>query len=179
MPGLLESLASLAGTNPVTRVRRNHGLEHATLHVLADRFPGKPMGGHSDMGGFWIIGDLETEDLASAVDTALDRLRNGEHELAIHPNCGTNFVTAGVMAGTAALLGMLGAGKRRRDKLERIPLAISLATVALVAAQPLGLRVQEGMTTSGEPGNLRVTEVVKRSNNGKRGVSVHRVATQG
>jgi hypothetical protein len=24
-----------------TRIRRNHGLEHATLHILAKRFPGK------------------------------------------------------------------------------------------------------------------------------------------
>jgi len=178
MPGLLESLTSLLGTNPITRVRRNHGLEHATLHVLAERFPGKPMGGHSDLGGFWIIGDLETEDLSSAVGTALERLRGGEHNLAIHPNCGTNFVTAGIMAGSAALLGMLGTGQRRRDKLERLPLAISLATVALVAAQPLGLRVQEGLTTSGEPGNLQVTEIMLR-NSGKRGVTLHRVATQG
>src|SRR5512146_3538660 len=90
----------------ISRVRRNHGLEHATLHILSERHPGLPMAGHSDFGGFWIVGNLEVDDLQSAVDEALERMNNGEEELAIHPNCGTNFATAGVMAGGAAFLAM-------------------------------------------------------------------------
>ncbi len=39
---------------PLSRIRRNHGLEHAALHVLAERHPGKPLAGHSDLNGFWI-----------------------------------------------------------------------------------------------------------------------------
>ncbi len=177
MSAYLDGITTFFETSPISRVQRNHGLEHATLHVLADRFPGKPIGGHSDFGGFWIIGDIDTEDLAAAVHDALERLRNGERNLAVHPNCGTNFVTSGVLAGSAALLGMLGAGKRNRDKLERLPLAISLATMALVVAQPLGLRVQAELTTSGDPGNLRVTQIMLRGQRG--GVSAHRISTQG
>lgn len=158
-----------------SRVRRNHGLEHATLHILAERHPGQPMAGHSDFAGFWIVGDLEIDDLQSAVEEALSRLNSGEGKLAIHENCGTNFATAGVLAGSAAFVAMSGAGKRFRDKLERLPLAMTLATVALILAQPLGLAVQENVTTSGRPGALRVVKITAQPGR----IKAHRIVTAG
>lgn len=161
---------------PVSRIRRNHGLEHATLHILAERNPKISLAGHSDMGGFWVLGDVSTEDVKSAVAEGLQRMKNGEHNLAVHPNCGTNFVTAGTFAGVAASLAMFGAGRRVRDKVERVPLAASLATVALMLAQPLGLLVQEHVTTSGVPDTLEVLDVIPSS----RGrITAHRVVTTG
>jgi hypothetical protein len=159
----------------ISRIRRNHGLEHATLHVLARRFPNRPIAGHSDLGGFWIVGDIPTQDMELAVQEALQRLQNGETKLAIHPNCGTNFVTAGTLAGVVGALAMLGAGKRTRDKLERLPLAATLATAALMVAQPLGMLAQERLTTSGVPGELQVLEVKPVS---RRGIKTHRVTTK-
>lgn len=97
---------------PISRVRRNHGLEHATLHILAEQHPRTSLAGHSDLGGFWILGEVDIEDIQNAVDQALKRLQNGEEELAVHPNCGTNFVTAGTFAGVAASMAMFGAGRR-------------------------------------------------------------------
>ncbi len=160
----------------ISRIRRNHGLEHASLHILSERFPGVSLAGHSDTGGFWLLGNVPTAEIQSAVNEALRRLRAGERQLAIHPNCGTNFVTSGTLAGVAAGLAMFGAGRRLRDKVERLPLAASLATLALIAAQPLGLLLQETVTTSGEPGALEVAEIVP-SRNGR--LDVHRVATRG
>src|SRR5512141_1408005 len=92
--------------SPLSRLQRNHGLEHATLHVLADGDPHLSLAGHSDLGGFWILGNVETDTLRSAVQEALERMRNGEHNLAVHPNCGTNFVATGALAGLAAWSGM-------------------------------------------------------------------------
>ncbi len=160
----------------LSRIRRNHGLEHATLHILSQRNPGINLAGHSDIGGFWLLGDVEDEQVESAVHEALQRLRGGENHLAVHPNCGTNFVAAGTLAGVAAALAMLGSGKRLRDRLERIPLAASFATLALMLAQPLGLRLQEQVTTSGSPGNLQVTEIIA-SRRGR--LNVHRIVTRG
>lgn len=160
----------------ISRIRRNHGLEHATLHVLSERHPGVPMVGHSDFAGFWIIGNLELDDVQFAVDEALRRLNAGEERLAIHPNCGTNFATAGVLAGGAAFLAMTGAGRRFQDKLERLPLAMTMATLALVAAQPLGLTVQQQLTTSGRPEGLRITAITP-SRNGR--VRSFRISTAG
>jgi hypothetical protein len=163
-------------TSLLSRIRRNHGLEHATLHVLARRLPQRPIAGHSDLGGFWIVGDVPTEDVQSAVQEALQRLQNGEAKLAVHPNCGTNFVIAGTLAGVMGALAMFGAGKRIRDKLERLPLAAALATAALMVAQPLGMLAQERLTTSGVPGELQVLEVKPVS---RRGIKTHRVVTMG
>lgn len=160
----------------ISRVRRNHGLEHATIHILSKRFSKRPIAGHSDTGGFWLLGEFETEAVADAVTEALDRMRSGEHGLAVHPNCGTNFVTYGLAAGFASFLALFGVGSRFRDKLERLPLMALFATVALIYAQPLGFRIQERITTSGEPGNMRIVEVLK-NNRGR--MTAHRVVTQG
>ncbi len=160
----------------VSRVRRNHGLEHATLNILADRFPHVSMAGHSDVNGFWVVGDLPTEAVMDAIQSALERLRGGEQNLAIHPNCGTNFVAAGLLAGVATWVGILGTDANFRKKLERLPLLVSLATLAVFFGQPLGLILQARVTTSGQPGTLRVTEVIP-SRQGR--FPAHRVLTEG
>jgi hypothetical protein len=162
--------------SPLSRLQRNHGLEHATLHMLADGNPHLSLAGHSDLGGFWILGNVETETLRSAVQEALERMRNGEHNLAVHPNCGTNFVATGALAGLAAWSGMLGAGRDMRDKFERLPVVIGLATLALIAGQPLGLMLQQRVTTSGYPGDLEVVDI-QPSQRGR--MRAHRVVTRG
>lgn len=159
---------------PIGQTRRNHGLEHATLHVLARRHPRLAFAGHSDPAGFWIIGAISAEEVRLAVDEALARLRSGEIGLAVHPNCGTNFVAAGTLAGLAGALSMFGVGQSRRDKLERLPLAISLATLALLVAQPLGNLLQERVTTSGDASALEVLEIRSKP---RRRLTAHRVLT--
>lgn len=176
MKRLIEPLIDVLEFSPFSRLRRNHGLEHATLHLLSQRRPGRPLAGYSDLRGFWIVGDVTMEDLDAAVSEALQRLNTGESQLAVHPYCGTNFVTAGVLAGGAAALAMFGAGKRLRDKLDRIPLAMSLATLALIFAQPLGMTLQKEITTCGVPGALRLVRIIPQ----KRGhLTAHRVLTEG
>jgi hypothetical protein len=173
MPTLL---ASLLSTPLLSRIRRNHGLEHATIHVLSKQESGIALAGHSDSGGFWLLGEVSTEKVEAAVDQALQRLRAGESQLAIHPNCGTNFVTSGVAAGMAGAFAMLGAGPRSRDKFERFPLAALLATLALILSRPLGYRIQQRITTSGLPGDLEIV-AVKSSRRGR--IAAHRVVTSG
>ena len=159
----------------ISRIQRNHGLEHATLHVLSQRYPERSLAGHSDTGGFWVIGDVAIEDVYESVEEGLSRLRNGEKQLAVHRNCGTNFVTSGVLAGLAAGLAMLGAGRRTRDKLERLPFAMFFATLALIFSQPLGYVLQERVTTSAEPGNLQVIEIITTR---KGRMKAHRITTR-
>jgi hypothetical protein len=169
-------IQSFLDTPIISRIRRNHGLEHASLHVLAKKFPGRSMGGHSNPDGFWLVGDLPTETVQEAVQEALQRLRAGERRLAVHPGCGTNFATAGSMAGLAGLLGMWGAGPRKRDKLERLPMVATLATLALILSQPLGLSLQKHVTTSGDPGDMEIVEIIL-ARQGR--LKAHRVVTRG
>ena len=169
-------LNSVINHPTVWRVRRNHGLEHATIHLLSKKHPRTSLAGHSDTRGFWLMGDVPTEAVVEAAQEALKRLRAGEQDLAIHPNCGTNFVTTGSTAGLAAAAAMFGAGRRWRDKLERIPLAMTLATLALILAQPLGFFLQSRITTSGDPGELEIVDI----HPSKRGrFKAHRIVTRG
>lgn len=127
----------------VRRTRQHHAIEHATLHLLAARFPSRRMAGYSDPGGFTILGDLTLDNVRRAVSDALLHLQAGESGLAIHPNCGTNFAVTGLMVSTAAMLGSAG---RSRPLLGRFAGALLLVVPALVAAQPLGLRLQQYTT---------------------------------
>jgi hypothetical protein len=161
--------------NRLQRIRRNHGLEHASIHVLTEKNPRRSIAGHSDSGGFWLFGDLSLEETKSAVEEALARLRAGERQLAVHPNCGTNLVVSGVAAGALGALSMSGAGNRRGALLERLPLAILLSTVALIVSRPLGMRLQQKVTTSGDPGDLSILEIrqTRRGN-----LVMHRIETR-
>jgi hypothetical protein len=169
LPGILE-------LPMISHIRRNHGLEHATLHMLAIKLPNAMLVGHSDIDGFWIIGDVPSEVLHAAVQEAIARLRSGERQLAVHPNCGTNYVTAGALAGLAGAAAMLGTGKRWQDKLARLPFAATLATIALIISQPLGLLLQGRVTTSGDPGSLEVISITHRS---QGRTTIHRIQTRG
>ena len=159
----------------VDRTRRNHGLEHATITVLSQRFKGVSLVGRSTPNGFHLYGNVSTADLSDAAQEALDRMKGGEIALAVHPNCGTNFVTAGIAAGLASYIGFLGANSAlaRRD---RLPLVALMATGALIFAQPFGLQVQRHVTTSGEMRDMQISRVERR----QRGrVPAHFVATTG
>jgi hypothetical protein len=52
----------------LSRVRRNHGLEHATLHILSRRHPEWLWPGTLTSGGFWVIGNVPIEDVQEAVE---------------------------------------------------------------------------------------------------------------
>ncbi|MDP3184379.1 MAG: DUF6391 domain-containing protein [Anaerolineales bacterium] len=159
----------------ISRIRRNHGLEHASLNILNQRFPERTLAGYSSPSGFFVLGDLATEDLREAVMQALTRLQTGERHLAIHPNCGTNYVAAGFFAGLLAWLGMAGA-KSKREKVDRLPFVIALAMLGFIIGQPLGPKIQERITTSGDPEGMTIVDVfpVKFGR-----LTLHRVVTQG
>ncbi len=156
----------------VSETRRNHALEHATIHILSGRFPGRNMAGHSNPTGFFLIGDLPTEDVRSAASEALTRLQNGESRLAIHEGCGTNYVVTGALGGFFALLGMSGT-RNMRERLERFPLLILLSILAFMLGQPIGLALQRRVTTQPNPGTLSITDIYPLSK------TVHRVVTRG
>jgi hypothetical protein len=57
------------------RLRQNHTLEHATIHLLARRARGVRLLGRSDWNGFTIYGNVETDDVVDAVTEGLTRGR--------------------------------------------------------------------------------------------------------
>ncbi|MDO9301831.1 MAG: DUF6391 domain-containing protein, partial [Anaerolineales bacterium] len=92
----------------ILETRRNHALEHATLHMLARTHKGR-MAGHSNPTGFFLLGDFSTQDIWAAATEALERLREGESGLAIHAGCGTNLATTALLAATLSWSVLRGA----------------------------------------------------------------------
>jgi hypothetical protein len=157
----------------ILETRRNHALEHATLHVLAAKYPNRPMAGHSNPTGFFILGDFPIEDIQSAVTQALTRLRAGDRQLAIHAGCGTNLATTALLAGTMAWFVLRGA-RSVVGRILRLPIAITLAAFGVLLSRPLGPVVQQRITTDADMGDLQVVEV-RPSLRGR--ITAHRVLT--
>lgn len=168
MPGLLQQPGIL-------HARRNHALEHATLHLLSARPKRTVLAGHSDARGFYLLGEVATEEVEAAVHQALSRLQSGERRLAIHPTCGTTLITGAVLAGSASFL-VASLTRRRRwiDWLDQAPLAVLAAMAGLMLAQPLGLLLQQRVTTEALLGDLQVRAVRRVS---WRGPTLHRILT--
>jgi hypothetical protein len=162
MPSMMPMIATLlrpALNNPVIRrTRRNHAYEHATIHMLnRQRYT---LSGNSNAGGFMLIGDVPTEKVETAAKEALRRLRAGENQLALHPNCGTNLVTTGLLTTSIAALGFTGTN--RRSAWERFPIIMLLMMFAALYSQPLGMTLQKYITTEGDPGDLEYVSVTRR-----------------
>jgi len=149
--------ASLMRSPLIDRTRRNHGLEHATISVLGLKHR-VSLAGRSTPNGYYIYGNIAADDVERAAEEALRRLRAGERELAIHPHCGTNYVTAGLAAAGAVFVAFMGT-RDSRQRFDRLPVAASLATLALIAAQPLGLSLQRSVTTSADMREMQLVSV--------------------
>lgn len=127
----------------IEKVRQVHALEHATLRIL-QQGP-QPLGGLSTDRGFFVYGELDAGDLLRAAHQGLERLNNGEEELAIYPQGGTNLsvrllVTAGLGFGVSLLL-------PRRP----VPQALGFGAAVVAGAElarSLGSLVQRHLTTS-------------------------------
>jgi hypothetical protein len=141
----------------ILSTRRNHGLEHATIHILTAMKPGRPLAGRSTPFGFYLYGDVSAEDVQTAVTDALHRFEKGERHLAIHPGCGTNYLTSGAAASLGALT-VLSVGDRKA-RWSRWPDVLIAATLALIVAQPLGPKLQQHVTTCGDMGDLEIVSV--------------------
>ena len=141
----------------ILETRRNHALEHATLHILA-RAHKPPMAGHSNPTGFFILGDVSTDDLRASLDEALARLRAGESGLAVHPGCGTNLAATALLSSTFAWAPFRGA-RSNRWRLLLIPLALTFALFGYFLSKPLGPWLQKHITTEADMGDMQVVDV--------------------
>ena len=163
----------------ISHVRRNHALEHATMHVLNERYRGLKLVGRSSLWGFYIYGNIPTEAVASAAQEGLRRLKAGQHQMAIHPNCGSNLAVAGTLAGLGAFLALGGMStkpaKSRLERIARLPLAFTAATLGIMLAQPLGAILQAHVTTQADVGSLCIVSITQEK---KANILVHHVRTE-
>ena len=149
----------LLDVGPLAATRRNHAIEHATIHILSRMRPQTNMAGRSNSRGFIIYGQLSTDILQEAVAEAIFRISSGESHLAIHPNCGTNLVTTAVLSSTATLLASAG---RQRHLADRVAAGLVGAMVGVFAAQFLGNGLQEWVTTCADLDDVKIVDIERR-----------------
>jgi hypothetical protein len=154
----------------ILETRRNHALEHATLHMLARTHKGN-MAGHSNPTGFFLFGNFSTPDIWAAATEALERLREGESGLAIHAGCGTNMATTALLAGTLAW-SVLRVSKSTLIRILLLPIAVTFAVIGVLLARPLGTMLQQRVTTDANMGRMQIIDIIPI----RKGV--HRVITQ-
>nr|MBN1228216.1 hypothetical protein [Anaerolineae bacterium] len=171
----LTGLNDLLDISLVRRVRRNHGLEHATIHLMSRRVPQLKIIGRSDARGFWLYGDVSTDIVRESANQALARMQQGEHQLAVHPNCGTNLVSVALLGTAATLVALAGSEREKFGKIQRIPLIIMGLLGAAMLGQPLGMRLQQHVTTLGDPGDLAILSIERMQ---RGAMTVHRVETR-
>lgn len=127
----------------VAAVRSSHGLEHATVAVLLARHGPTRLAGRATADGFYLFSRFPPEEVRSAADEALTRMRSGEPDLAVSVHCGTNIAVTGALTAIAC------AAVLSRGRIwSQLPNAILASMIAVVAAQPLGRAVQQHITTS-------------------------------
>jgi hypothetical protein len=177
---LSSSVSTLLNVAPVSRVRRNHALEHATLNVLSERYRDLRLVGRASLWGFYVYGNVPTERMLAAAQEGLRRLRAGDRRMAIHPNCGSNLAIAGILAGVGAFLALGGLSKDDSrgfwQRLFRLPFACTAAMLGILLAQPMGPLFQAHVTTQADVGALRIVGVTQET---RAGVVVHHVRTGG
>lgn len=171
---LVRQFSFVPGLKEVIMVRQVHALEHATVWVLSNltrssrnspvswfgttnstAADDELLGGLSTERGFYLYGEVDSENLSRAVQTALRRLTSGEWELAIHPRCGTNL-SVGMVLTTSLTLG--AAFLLPRGPIEQI---LGMGAAALTAAYltpELGLWAQRYITTA-IPFNLAIANI--------------------
>lgn len=129
------------------------------------------MGGHSNPTGFYLMGNFTKQDIQEAADEAMQRIRSGEKELAIHEGCGTNIATSTLLPAIMAFVPM----SRAKSNLWRfllIPFAIVLAVGGYFLSRPMGPWLQKNVTTEAELGDMRIVDIIPV----RRGL--HRIITK-
>ncbi|MBK8987264.1 MAG: hypothetical protein IPM39_14495 [Chloroflexi bacterium] len=154
----------------ISRTRRNHGLEHATIHVLSEKHKNFNAQGNSDHRGFYlnVYGNLPEATVVTAVEEAYRRMKGGEANLAVHPNCGTVLLTTATMA-TLAAQTTLALEQRRQKRpsfdlsvfANALPSAILAVVVTLIVSRPLGIYLQAQYTTEGNLGDMQIVSIEK------------------
>ncbi|MBQ6504407.1 MAG: hypothetical protein IJI57_10900 [Flexilinea sp.] len=142
----------------LSHIRKNHAMEHATIHLLTKAIPGASFAGYSFIKGYWILGKAELQDVQKAAELALARMKNGEQKLAVHPGCGTNIAVTGLCTASAAMLTTLGQSKDD-SKLERFSAFTSAGIIGALLSRPLGPWTQKNITTDANVSDLNIVSI--------------------
>lgn len=171
---IAQTKVHIAPLQALSHIRKNHALEHATIHILTKSMPNVSFAGYSFIKGYWICGNTELQEIQKAVEIAHARLKNGEANLAVHPNCGTNIAVTALCTASASMLTNL-LESEDDSKLTRFSGLLTGGMIGALAARPLGPKVQQHITTDV---NVKDISIVSISCSSVRGTPVFFVKTE-
>ena len=155
---ILQTLRKSPAEMIICQLRKNHALEHASIHVLETKYAKKSICGYSIHNGFWLMGQLTIQEIQEAVDVAIARLQNGEKNLAIHPGCGTNLAVTGFCTAFGAMLVMSGANSAKK-RINRFPELMTMSSMMVLLSRPLGFKAQKYVTTDPDVSEIHVVGI--------------------
>ncbi len=135
-------------TNP--SLRKNHGLEHATVNVLEKEYGYKNIAGFAEESGFYIIGADSKWVVEEAAARGLELMKRGNYGLAIHKRCGTSMTVANFISAVIFLLLLFYTGY---FSIFNMVIAIILANLT---GPYLGQIIQKYFTTSTDIGGMEI-----------------------
>lgn len=150
-------------------LRQVHALEHGTVWILSEdgtkmgqrvnvsptRTDNETLGGLSTEKGFYLYGEVPLQQLQRGVSIALQRFREGEWDLAVHPRCGTNVSVALLLSAGFTLSSHVVLPKDPISQLLGMGLGM---TVASSLATDVGQWTQKYLTTA-VPFNLELENI--------------------
>lgn len=139
------------------RVRRNHAIEHAAMHVLGRTLQGPKLAARSDWRGITFYGDVDTRVLENALEGGLLALNSGHRGLAMHPRCGSMISASMLLAMLAGWLVQLDLRRNRTPG--RGMLSVAGVTGAMLLAQPLGYAMQKYVLTDPDASRAHLVSI--------------------
>ena len=141
------------------RLRVNHALEHATVNVLEEKYNMKGLAGLALPEGFRLFGyDMPPPELIyRAASEGLERMRNGEKNLAIHTRCGTSILVTQLLVSLVYIVIIVW--RFRAFNAYILPYFLLGLVLVNFVSRPLGKVVQRLFTTNTNVKNVTITEV--------------------
>jgi hypothetical protein len=136
------------------RMRQNHALEHATINVLRQRYRRTGIVGMPAKNGFHLRGRVSPENVVSATQEALRRLKRGEHQLAVSRACPTSLVATQLVLAILFLAVTLSIWR----EFTAPPVLIALLGGALLGP-PVSPYLQRLLLIDPNPGSLQFQDV--------------------
>ncbi|MCX7766416.1 MAG: DUF6391 domain-containing protein [Candidatus Sumerlaeia bacterium] len=144
------------------RLRQNHSLEHATVNVIEEEVGKTNISGYAVKDGFklYCTADMPPEFIYQAAQIGLARLKSGEHNLAIHPRCGSSLLMTHFLFSVLVIAIFVGF-----NYLKPVYIITALVVINLLS-RPLGALTQKFITTSPRVNDMVITELEVRTPTG-------------
>jgi len=136
------------------RVRQNHAIEHATINVIQQKLGQLPLTGFASQNGFTIYGTSDSTVVRKTAQEALSRLRTGETQLAIHPNCGTSMGIVNLIAVVSLLSLLFYSGNLS------VVYVLAAILAAIFLGPILGQPLQRFITTSTDLDRVEISGIL-------------------